>query len=138
MEHRDVLLDEIKQLEKVFSRLLAVLRSPSNIDSISKVETELIDHLGVDIFLLLEMEEASFIKTLLALKVGDLNLEHLSDTLGAYAVKSKASQGVELNKRLYLEKAILILEYLISNSENYSLQWGVKVKQYKMTLSNLN
>lgn len=135
MEHRDLFLDEIKQLEKLFSYILANIINPKETVSVYKLETQLEKQLGIKIHSLLNLDSVSFLKNILKFRMGDKNLEKFSDVLFALAQEANAENNNQAKQKLCLEKSIAILEYLMDNCENYSFLWETKIQNHKSLLS---
>lgn len=131
MEHRDLFLDEIKQLEKLFSYILANIINPKETVSVYKLETQL----GIKIHSLLNLDSVSFLKNILKFRMGDKNLEKFSDVLFALAQEANAENNNQAKQKLCLEKSIAILEYLMDNCENYYFLWETKIQNHKSLLS---
>lgn len=135
MEHRDLFLDEIKQLEKLFSYILANIINPKETVSVYELETQLEKQLGIKIHSLLNLDSVSFLKNILKFRMGDKNLEKFSDVLFALAQEANAENNNQAKQKLCLEKSIAILEYLMDNCENYSFLWETKIQNHKSLLS---
>lgn len=136
MQQRDYLKEQIEQLGKVLSQLLAkVLGREGHIPEslLNEVSETYRDQLDFDVFSNLKLTDDAFKRELSGLNMAPPHLETMARTLQAIA----ANMPSHTEKRNALKKALLVLEVMEEQSKMVSFEHLALVQTIKQQLDRI-
>ena len=136
MEKRDYLLHQIQEMGAFLARLVTRLRKKGQEQSeqMATVVNELESEVGLDMDKLLFLDDEGFISVLKEKLLSIDNFENFSELLeqlGDMALNNETF----LRQQIYYTKALLLLNFMEENSQNYSMERQEKIVQIRLKLN---
>ena len=136
MERRDYLIHQIQEMGAFLARLILRLRTKEQEPSawLESASAELKEGLGLNLDDLLFLDDESFITVLEEKLLAPENLEQfagLLEALGDVALDRETF----LRQQIYYAKSLVLLHYLETESQNYSIDRQEKIALIRLRLN---
>jgi hypothetical protein len=136
MERRDYLIHQIQEMGAFLARLISRLQKKEQEPSARfiSVSSELKEELGLNLDELLFLEDKSFITVLEEKLLSAENLEQfasLLEQLGDMALTHETF----LRQQVYYSKSVVLLNYLETKSQSYSVERQDKIALIRLKLN---